>query len=95
MLNNDGILAITTFDMNAIYPKIKKHNYHWIIPYHLFYFSEKSLGKILLEKNLKIINRINDPRYVSFEYLLEKLILIFPSFKTIWNLLNKIQFLKK
>ena len=23
MLNNDGILAITTFDMNAIYPKIK------------------------------------------------------------------------
>ena len=58
-------------------------------------FLRKSLGKILLEKNLKIINRINDPRYVSFEYLLEKLILIFPSFKTIWNLLNKIQFLKK
>ena len=49
----------------------------------------------MLEKNLKIINKINDPRYVSFEYLLEKLILIFPSFKAIWNLLNKIQFLKK
>ena len=94
MLKDDGILAFTTFDMNTIYPKIKKHNYHWIIPYHLFYFSEKSLRKILFEKNLKIIKTINDPRFVSFEYLLEKLILIFPSFKVIWNLLKKIHFLR-
>lgn len=95
MLKDDGILAFTTFDMNTIYPKIRKHNYHWIIPFHLFYFTEKSLRKILLEKNLKIIKKINDPRYVSIEYLLEKLILIFPFFKAIWNLLKKIQFLKR
>ena len=44
--------------------------------------------------DVKIIKKINDPRYVSIEYLLEKLLLIFPSFKTLWNLLKKIQFLK-
>ncbi|OUU53380.1 MAG: hypothetical protein CBC25_00810 [Pelagibacteraceae bacterium TMED65] len=95
MLDKNGIIAFTTYDMDTIYPKIKKYNYHWIIPFHLFYFSEKSLKKILIEKNLKILKKINDPRYVSFGYLLEKLLLIFPSFAILWKLLKKINFLKK
>jgi hypothetical protein len=61
----------------------------------MFYFSEKSLVKILSERNLKLIRKINDPRYVSLEYLLEKLLLIFPKFSLFWNFLKRIHFLKK
>jgi len=95
MLNKNGTIIFTTFDMNTFYPKFKKINYHWIIPFHLFFFSKKTLNQILNERNLKIIKTINNPRYVSFKYLLEKLYLIFPNFKFIWNILNKINFLKK
>ena len=95
MLNDNGVLAFTTYDMDTIYPKIKKQNYHWILPFHLFYFSERSLTKILSEKKLKLIKKINDPRYVSLQYLLEKLLLIFPKFNFIWNFLIKFNFLKK
>ena len=95
MLNKNGTIIFTTFDMDTFYPKFKKINYHWIIPFHMFFFSKKTLGQILNERNLKIIKTINDPRYVSFKYLLDKLYLIFPNFNFIWNILNKINFLKK
>ena len=95
MLNDDGVLAFTTYDMDTFYPKIKKQDYHWILPFHMFYFSEKSLVKILSDRNLKLIRKINDPRYVSLEYLLEKLLLIFPKFSLFWNFLKRIHFLKK
>ena len=65
------------------------------MPFVFVLFSEKSIVKILSEKNLKLIKKINDPRYVSLEYLLEKLLLIFPKFSFIWNFLKKIHFLKK
>ena len=69
MLKDDGILAFTTFDMNTIYPKIK--NIIIIGLFHIIYsISQKKFEKILFEKNLKIIKTINDPRFVSFEYLL-------------------------
>lgn len=95
MLNKNGTVIFTTFDMDSFYPKFKKVNYHWIIPFHLFFFSKKTLSKILEERNLKIVKTINDPRFVSFGYLLEKLSYIFPKFKFIWNFFRNISFLKK
>ena len=95
MLNKNGTVIFTTYDMDSFYPKFKKVNYHWIIPFHLFFFSKKTLSKILEERNLKIVKTINDPRFVSFGYLLEKLSYIFPKFKFIWNFFRDIGFLKK
>lgn len=95
MLNKNGTIIFTTFDMDSFYPKFRKINYHWIIPFHLFFFSKKTLSKILEERNLKIIKIINDPRIVSFGYLLEKLSYIFPKFNLIWNLFKNIGFLNK
>ena len=44
--------------------------------------------------NLKLVKILNDPRYVSFGYLLEKLIFIFPRISFIFKFFSKLKFLK-
>ena len=95
ILRPDGLLIFTTFNMDSLYAKISGKNYHWILPMHLFYFSNKTLKNICLENNLKIIKIKNDSRVVSFYYLLNKLELIFPKFKFLFRYINKIKYLQK
>ena len=95
ILKPDGILIFTTFNMDSLYAKITGKNYHWILPMHLFYFSNKTLKNICLENNLKIYKIKNDSRVVSFYYLLNKLALIFPKLKFLFQYINKIKKFQK
>ena len=95
ILRPDGLLIFTTYNMDSLYAKITGRNYHWILPMHLFYFSNKTLKNICLENNLRIFKIKNDSRIVSFYYLLNKLILIFPKLKFLFQYINKIKFLHK
>ena len=95
ILEPDGLLIFTTYNMDSFYAKITGKNYHWILPMHLFYFSNKTLKNICLERNLKIIKIKNDSRVVSFYYLLNKLELIFPKLKFLFRYMNKIKILQK
>ena len=95
ILRPDGLLIFTTYNMDSLYAKITGRNYHWILPMHLFYFSNKTLKNICLENNLRIFKIKNDSRIVSFHYLLNKLILIFPRLKFLFQYMNKIKFLQK
>ena len=95
ILKPEGLLIFTTYNMDSLYAKITGKHYHWILPMHLFYFSNKTLKNICLENNLKIINIKNDSRVVSFYYLLNKLELIFPKLKFLFQYINKIKFLQK
>jgi 2-polyprenyl-3-methyl-5-hydroxy-6-metoxy-1,4-benzoquinol methylase len=95
ILRPDGLLIFTTFNMDSLYAKISGKNYHWILPMHLFYFSNKTLKNICLENNLKIIKIQNDSRVVSFYYLLNKLEFIFPKLKFLFQCINKIKYLRK
>lgn len=95
ILRPDGLLIFTTYNMDSLYAKITGRNYHWILPMHLFYFSNKTLKNICLENNLRIFKIKNDSRIVSFHYLLNKLILIFPRLKFLFQYMNKIKFFQK
>ena len=95
ILNTDGLLIFTTFNMDSLYAKITGRNYHWILPYHLFYFSNKTIKKLCLENNLEIFKIKNDTRIVSFFYLLYKLEIIFPKFKFIFKIAKKIKILQR
>ena len=95
ILKPDGLLIFTTYNMDSLYAKITGRNYHWILPMHLFYFSNKTLKNICLENNLKIFKIKNDSRVVSFYYLLNKLSLIFPKLKFLFQYINKIRLLQK
>ena len=95
ILKPDGLLIFTTYNMDSLYAKITGKNYHWILPMHLFYFSNKTLKNICLENNLKIYKIKNDSRVVSFYYLLNKLALIFPKLKFLFQYINKIKKFQK
>ena len=95
ILKPDGLLIFTTYNMDSLYARITGKNYHWILPMHLFYFSNKTLKNICLENNLKIYKIKNDSRVVSFYYLLNKLGLIFPKLKFLFQYINKIKKFQK
>ena len=95
ILKPDGLLIFTTYNMDSLYARITGKNYHWILPMHLFYFSNKTLKNICLENNLKIYKIKNDSRVVSFYYLLNKLVLIFPKLKFLFQYINKIKKFQK
>jgi 2-polyprenyl-3-methyl-5-hydroxy-6-metoxy-1,4-benzoquinol methylase len=95
ILKPDGLLIFTTYNIDSLYAKITGKNYHWILPMHLFYFSNKTLKNICLENNLKIYKIKNDSRVVSFYYLLNKLALIFPKLKFLFQYINKIKKFQK
>ena len=60
----------------------------------MVYFSNKTLEIFGINNNLKLVKVLNDPRYTSFGYLVEKLILIFPKLSFILKILSKIKLLK-
>ena len=39
LLNKNGKLILTTFNIDSFYAKLTGKNYHWIIPFHMVYFS--------------------------------------------------------
>ena len=94
LLNQDGKLILTTFNIDSLYAKITGKNYHWIIPFHMVFFSNKTLEIFGKNNNLRLIEILNDPRYVSFGYLIEKLTLIFPRLSFIFKFFSKIKFLE-
>jgi len=94
MLKPNGLLIFTTYNMDSLYAKITGKNYHWILPFHLFYFSTKTLKSILIENEIEIFYVANDSRNVSLNYLLNKLEMIFPKFRYIFFLINKIKILR-
>ena len=91
ILNEDGLLIFTTFNMDSLYAKITGRNYHWILPFHLFYFSNKTLKSLCFERNLEIFKIKNDTRTVSVYYLLGKLEKLFTKFKFIFTTIKKIK----
>jgi len=94
LLNQDGKLILTTFNIDSFYAKITGKNYHWLIPFHIVFFSNRTLEIFGKNNNLKLVKIMNDPRYVSFGYLIEKLILIFPRLSFIFKFFSKIRFLR-
>ena len=94
LLNQNGKLILTTFNIDSLYAKITGKNYHWLIPFHIVFFSNRTLEIFGKSNNLKLVKILNDPRYVSFGYLVEKLILIFPKLSFMFKFLSKIKFLQ-
>ena len=91
ILNKNGLLIFTTYNMDSLYARVTGRNYHWILPFHLFYFSNKTLKSVCLERNLEIFKISNDTRTVSVYYLLGKLEKLFTKFKFIFTFIKRIK----
>jgi len=94
-LKSDGIFIFTTFNIDSIFPKIMRSNYHWIMPMHKFYFSNSTLKFFLEKNNMDLFKITTDTRLISLEYLLEKLCILAPKIDFIFKFFLKFKFLKK
>ena len=91
-LKKGGKFIFTTFDMDSLFPKIMGRNYHWIMPMHKYYFSEKTLSYYLNKNGLKIYKTKNDERDISIKYLFYKLSILLPMFKKFLSILERLTF---
>jgi len=94
-LQEDGILIFTTCDMDSIVPKIMRENYHWVMPMHKFYFSNKNLKYFLKINNMTLFKIQYDTKLTNFEYFFSKLSILFPNFKFIFQFFLRFSFIKK
>ena len=94
-LEPSGILIFTTFNMDAIVPKIMRSKYHWIMPMHKFYFSNANLRYFLKINNMDLFKIKYDTKLTNIEYFFSKLSILFPNFKFIFQFFLKLNFLKK
>ena len=94
-LKPDGILILSTMNMDSIIPKIMRSKYYWIIPQHTFYFSNSTLKYFLNKSNLNLFKIKTNTRLVSLEYLLNTLIILMPKLAFIFKFFLKFNFLKK
>ena len=93
-LNKNGRLIISTMNMDSFFAKLTGKYYPWIISMHKFYFTDKSMNKLLNLNNLKINKIISDVRIISIEYLFLKISQKLLFFKIFYKLILKLKFLK-
>jgi 2-polyprenyl-3-methyl-5-hydroxy-6-metoxy-1,4-benzoquinol methylase len=87
VLKKNGVIIMTTMDIESFYAKILGINYPWIMPMHKFYFSFSSLKFILKKEKLKIDTYYHEKKITSLGYLLKKISIIL-----FGRLFNKINF---
>ncbi len=73
ILKPNGVLVITTPNIESWAAKLTKEKWYAILPGHLFYFSPKTLEKILAEAGFHVIQKRTHTRYFSLAYFFYRL----------------------
>ena len=94
-MNLKSTLIFSTYNMDSLIARILGYNYQWIMPMHLYYFSRKTLKKILQDNNLKIVKIIQDVHIVSLKYFFLKLSALVPLIGSLFLFMSKIKIFEK
>lgn len=73
LLKKDGILALTTININSWFSKLLGNRWPWLIRVHLWYFTPKSLKRMLEETGYRVEWIGGQTRWFSLPYLLSRL----------------------
>ena len=94
-MNLKSTLIFSTYNMDSFIARILGYNYQWIMPMHLYYFSRKTLKKILQDNNLKIVKIKQDVHIVSLKYFFLKLSALVPLIGSLFLFMSKIKIFEK
>ncbi len=73
ILKPNGIFVLTTPNIDSAAAKLAKEKWYAILPGHLFYFSPKTLEKILIAAGFRIVEKKTHTRYFSAAYFFYRL----------------------
>ena len=94
-MNLKSTLIFSTYNMDSFIARILGYNYQWIMPMHLYYFSRKTLKKILQDNNLKIVKIKQDVHIVSLKYFFLRLSVLVPLIGSLFLFMSKIKIFEK
>jgi 2-polyprenyl-3-methyl-5-hydroxy-6-metoxy-1,4-benzoquinol methylase len=72
-LRPGGILAISTMDVDALFPRVAGRRWPWYMQMHLVYFSRRTLAEMLRREGFEIADVRSHRRVVRVSYLVSRL----------------------
>ncbi|HOK39867.1 MAG TPA: class I SAM-dependent methyltransferase [bacterium] len=81
MLNDKGIIAFSTHNIDSFASKLLKSNYPFIMRMHISHFSFKTIKYLLNKTGFNIVRIEEHNRYLKLDYFLDRLNSYLPYFK--------------
>jgi 2-polyprenyl-3-methyl-5-hydroxy-6-metoxy-1,4-benzoquinol methylase len=72
-LRPGGIVAISTMDVEALFPRIAGRRWPWYMQMHLVYFSRRTLGELLRRCGFEVVEVSRHRRVVRVSYAVSRL----------------------
>jgi 2-polyprenyl-3-methyl-5-hydroxy-6-metoxy-1,4-benzoquinol methylase len=72
-LRPGGVFAITTMDVEALFPRIVGRRWPWYMQMHLVYFSRRTLGELLRRSGFEIVEVTRHRRIVRVSYAVSRI----------------------
>jgi 2-polyprenyl-3-methyl-5-hydroxy-6-metoxy-1,4-benzoquinol methylase len=69
VLKPGGIFAIHTIDIESVFARVMGKRWPWLMEMHLYYFSPRTLGKMLKQNGFEIVRSGAQGRYLRLGYL--------------------------
>jgi len=79
-LSDDGILCVSTLDIDTWMPKLLGTRWPWLMNMHLFYFASRSIKEVFRRAGLEVHSIRPYVHYARLKYFLDGATRILPSF---------------
>jgi 2-polyprenyl-3-methyl-5-hydroxy-6-metoxy-1,4-benzoquinol methylase len=73
LLRPDGLLALSTMNVDALFPRIVGRRWPWYMQMHLVYFSRRTLHNMLTKAGYRVVEVTPHRRVVRLSYLVSRL----------------------
>jgi 2-polyprenyl-3-methyl-5-hydroxy-6-metoxy-1,4-benzoquinol methylase len=73
ILRPDGLLALSTMNVDALFPRIVGRRWPWYMQMHLVYFSRRTLHNMLAKAGYRVVEVTPHRRVVRLSYLVSRL----------------------
>ena len=72
-LRPGGVVAISTMDVDALFPRLAGRRWPWYMQMHLVYFSRRTLGELLRRCGFEVVEVTRHRRIVRVSYAVSRL----------------------
>jgi len=72
-LRPGGVFAVTTMDVEALFPRVAGRFWPWYMQMHLVYFSRRTLGELLRRCGFEVVEVSRHRRIVRVSYAVSRL----------------------
>jgi SAM-dependent methyltransferase len=73
LLKPGGIFAIHTIDIESLFARLMGPRWPWLMEMHLYYFSSRTLSKMLAQNGFQVIRSSAQGRYLRLGYFVTRL----------------------